>query len=315
MTPTSPRRAVARARPRHSGFWLRLGVWLATMLVIAYVAISVAAASILTTPVRRVAKVTPASAALAFEDVRFRARGGDAHIAGWYIPFASARRAVILVHGKDSSRATEFGGHFVDLAARLHERGFAVLMIDLRGHGASGDGRFGFGLVERRDVIGAVDWLETQGFRPGSVGVLGVSLGAASAIGATHADPDIGALVSDCSFADIYPVMQQHWSAASHLPDFFLPSTLLAGRVLLGQDVARSRPVDEIDDLQARPVLIIHGADDRFIPISDGRALAAADPAAQYWEVPGAGHAGAFESAPDAYAERVATFFDTYLQP
>jgi fermentation-respiration switch protein FrsA (DUF1100 family) len=79
--------------------------------------------------------------------------------------------------------------------------------------------------------------------------------------------------------------------------------------------VARSRPVDEIDDLQARPVLIIHGADDRFIPMSDGRALAAADPAAQYWEVPGAGHAGAFESVPDAYAERVATFFDTYLQP
>jgi pimeloyl-ACP methyl ester carboxylesterase len=283
------------------------------LLLVAYLGISTAAAWILTTPRRLAATTTPARAGLEYQDVRFPARGGDAQLAGGYVPSTGSRRAVVLVHGKDSSRAAELGGHFVDLAAGLHRRGIAVLLIDLRGHGDSGEGRFGFGLIERRDVIGAVDWLEAQGFAPGSIGVLGVSLGAASAIGAAHDDADIGALVADCSYADIYPVMQMHWREASGLPEVFLPSTLLAGRVLLGRDLAQSRPVDEIGALANRPVLIIHGTADRFTPLEHGRELAAADQAAEFWQVPGAGHAESYAANPAAYVERVAAFFQRGL--
>jgi uncharacterized protein len=311
MATTAQPAAEPRARARQIGLSISLG--LAGLLVALYLGISAYAASVVSLPQRDAETTTPAAVGLAFEDVRFAARGGDVQIAGWYVPHPNASQAVVLVHGKDSSRATEFGGRFVELARALHERGLAVLMIDTRGHGASGDARFAFGLTERRDIMGAVDWLETQGFQPGTIGVLGVSMGAAAAIGAAAEDPDIGALVADCSYAEIFPLMERHWTSASGLPNAFLPSTLFAGRFVVGVDLTQARPVDEIGRI-TRPVLVIHGAEDRFTPVEHGRQLAAAAPAAEYWEVPGAGHAGSYAADPQAYGERVAGFFERSLR-
>ncbi|MEN9938518.1 MAG: hypothetical protein RLZZ387_5097 [Chloroflexota bacterium] len=311
-TTTRPTSSATRpvSRARRAALWA--SAVLAALLLALYLGVSAYAASVVTLPQRDAIDVTPAVNGLAFEDVRFAASDGDVSIAGWYIPRQGATRAVVLMHGKDSSRATEFAGDFVDLGAALHARGFAVLMIDMRGHGQSEDARFTFGLRERRDIIGAVDWLEAQGFRPGAVGVLGVSMGAASAIGALADDPEIGALVADCSYADIYPLMQRHWGSTSKLPDAFLPSTLLTARVVMGEDLTRARPVDEIGDIEA-PVLIIHGDADKLTDVSHGRQLAAAAPAAEYWEVAGAPHARSYNADPQAYVERVASFFERSL--
>jgi uncharacterized protein len=292
----------------------RLAIALAIALLVVYLAISALAASILTTPQRSFGAETPAALNLAFSETSFPARGGDVTIAGWFIPQPAGRRAVVLVHGKDSSRTNEFAGHFIDFAAALHARGFAVLMIDMRGHGRSGDAHFSFGLNERRDVEGAVDWLKGQGFRAGSIGVMGVSMGAASSIGAAADDSDIGALVADCSYAAIYPIIQKEWRGASGLPEFFLPSTLLVGQLLYGYDIADASPVDEVGRIAPRPLLLIHGAADQLIPVAQAEQLKAAAPSAELWEVPGAGHAGAYLANPQAYVEKVAWFFERSLK-
>lgn len=305
--PTSTRSRVRR-------ILTSLAVAVVVLVLLIYLGISALAANILTTPQRTFGAETPAAFHLTFSDVRFPARGGDVSIAGWFIPREASRKALVLVHGKDGNRSGEFGGKFVDFAAALHDRGFAVLMIDMRGHGQSGDAHFSFGLNERRDIEGAVDWLEQQGFQPGSIGVLGVSLGAASSIGAAADDPDIGALVADSSYAAVYPIIQHEWGTVSHLPDIFLPSTLLVGRLMLGADIAASRPVDEVGRIAPRPVLIIHGTGDQLIPEEHARQLKAAGPSAELWEVPGAEHAGSYDMDPRAYTERVATFFEQHLK-
>jgi uncharacterized protein len=288
-------------------------VLLVVLLVVLYAAIAALAANVVTTPRRAPVSTTPAAAGLQYQDVQFPAATGDATIAGWYIPAENAKRAVVLVHGKDSNRATAFAGRFVELAAALHQRGFTVLMIDLRGHGESSAARFTFGLYERRDVIGAVAYLQSkQPLAPGNIGVLGVSMGAAAGIGALHDDSTIGALVADCSYAEVYPLMQMHWSEASRLPEFFLPGALLAGRMLTGVDLVQARPVAEVGKIE-QPVLIIHGDADSFTPIEQGRQLAAAAPQAEYWEVPGADHSRAYATNPSAYIERVVAFFEQAL--
>jgi dipeptidyl aminopeptidase/acylaminoacyl peptidase len=258
---------------------------------------------------------TPATYHIAYQDVRFPARGGDVRLAGWYLPRADSRRAVVLVHGKSVNRWIEFGGSFLKLAVALHARGFTVLMIDLRAHGESEGERAGFGLRERRDIVGAVDWLRQQGFAPGSVGVLGVSTGAVAAIGATADDPDIGALVADCGFANMGTLLQRHWGAASGgLPDFYRPSTILIGW-LLDYDFYADRPADEIARIAPRPVLIVHGDADGLVPLSDAEQLKAAGPSSELWVVHGAGHGGSYGTAPQAYTERVAAFFERHLAP
>lgn len=81
------------------------------------------------------------------------------------------------------------------------------MMIDLRGHGLSEDARSTFGITARRDVLGAVYWLEQRGYQAGNIGVLGYSLGAGSVIAAAAEEADIGAVWVDSLFADIQSVM------------------------------------------------------------------------------------------------------------
>ena len=293
---------------------VRFACGLAAILLIAYLGISALAATILTTPRRTLGGRTPAAFNLAYDDVRFPARADGVQIAGWFIPQPAGHQAIVLAHGKDSSRTDEFQGHFVDLAAALHAHGFAVLMIDLRGHGGSGAAHISFGLLERRDIEGAVDWLKSRGFAPGGIGVLGVSMGAASSIGAAAEDPDIGALVADCSYAAIDPIIQEQWRSASGLPDFFLPSTLLIGQLMFGYDISTANPVEEIGHIAPRPLLIIHGAADRFIPVANAEQLKAAAPTAGLWEVAGAQHASSYLANPQAYAEKVGEFFEKSLR-
>jgi fermentation-respiration switch protein FrsA (DUF1100 family) len=256
---------------------------------------------------------TPATHGVAYQDVRFLARGGDVRLAGWYMPHAGADRAVVLAHGASVNRWIEFGGGFLHLGVELQRRGFAVLMIDLRAHGESEGERVSFGVAERRDIMGAVDWLKAQGFAPGSVGVLGVSMGASAAYGAAAEDGDIVALIADCGYADMGTLLRRHWNAASGgLPAFYLPTTILMGR-LLGYDFFSDRPLDEIGRIAPRPVLIIHGDADGLVPLSDAQQLAAAGPSAELWIVPGAGHGGSYRMDPQAYTERVAAFFERNL--
>ena len=115
---------------------------------------------------------------MGYEDVGFAA-GDKVEIAGWFIPPENRRRAIVLVHGKDASRTRELDreprddqpGEFPNLAVGLSRQGFAVLMIDLRGHGQSGDSRLAFGAhgAVRRSGCGGLDSWPVASDRAGSV--------------------------------------------------------------------------------------------------------------------------------------------------
>lgn len=286
-----------------------------TMLLagISYAAISALAAHRLIRPKRRVAYgVGPWLYGLETRDVFFPASIDGTRISAWYLPNPGARRAVVLVHGKDISRGMELFGRFLELAQSLHRRGFAVLLPDLRGHGMSGAGIFSFGLYERRDVLGAVDWLQTQGFIPASIGLLGISLGSSAALGAAADGAGVGAVISDSGFARIEPLIHTQWKNETHLPQFLLPGVILMTRLLYGYDLAASSPVDEVWRIHA-PLLLMHGGQDAMIPPEHAKLLLAAAPNAELVEIPQAVHAGLYGFDPQGYTERVAAFFDRHL--
>jgi pimeloyl-ACP methyl ester carboxylesterase len=309
-----------KSRSRRNVRWQRrvgrLFAGLLVLLVVAYLGLGAVVALQMTRPKRSFsAERSPATQQLAFTDVRFPARGGDAQIAGWYVQHAAGRHVLVLVHGKDSSRTREHSGRTAELMARLYRRGFAVLAIDLRGHGQSSDGRLSFGFNEHRDILGAVDWLRDQGYPPGSIGVLGVSLGGASSILAAAKEPAIGAVVEDCAYADIAPIVRSNFVRATKLPTFVLLPARLFTRLFEGYDLLDVRPVMEIGKVAPRPLLIIHGDADQLIPLDHAYALHAAYPQSEMWILPGVRHAAAFVRGPDAYVEHVATFFAKSLKP
>ena len=244
--------------------------------------------------------------------VRFRARDGRASIDAWYLPATPRQGAVILVHGKDACRGDELKSPTFTLAQRFHAAGISVLMIDLRGHGTSSPARLSYGWHERHDVLGAVDYLLERGYAPGRIGVLGASLGGATSVLAAAEEPAIGAVVTDSAYASFEDMIERQYAKLAHLPHCFLPGALAIGRLLLGVDVRKVRPLALMPRLRGRPVLVIHSRGDRFVPACDADALAAAC-GAECWCTATDGHIGSYRALTQAYEERVVTFFARHL--
>ena len=139
-----------------------------------------------------------------YEDVRFPARDAPLELHAWWVPSSSGPQgaAVVVVHGLGACIRDR---EVLLPAGMLSGLGYGVLMLDLRDHGGSSveDGRMAGGTEEYRDVMAAVDWLVAQGLEPERIGVLGASMGAATAIVAGGQDERISAVWADTSYADV----------------------------------------------------------------------------------------------------------------
>jgi len=298
----------------------RMALGISSTLATAYIGISAFAAYTLSLPKRFFTPEAVSVFTYPPEDVELTTRDG-VKISGWFerspvqLKNANSNKVLLLVHGMGTSRTKEFGGKFPEFAAAMGKQGFNILMIDLRGHGKSGDGRFTFGLVERNDVLAAIAWLNQKGFKANQIGVLGVSSGGASAMGAVAENPSaVGALVTNGMFAEVYPIIKQEWQSSSGLPDFFLPSTLAIAHLITGYDLGASKPVEEIKRLSDRPIFIIHSELEYFIPISNALALTSADPNAEFWKTTVKEHARNYNADPKEYVKRVTEFFNRNLK-
>ncbi len=100
---------------------------------------------------------------------------------------------VFLIHGLLSSM-----GEFGDYPKRINERGYAVLAIDLEGHGKSG-GKRGFESVKKnlKNIETWIHYLEDRGMLKRPLIIIGHSLGAATTIYALASNiGDIGIAIA-----------------------------------------------------------------------------------------------------------------------
>ena len=175
-------------------FTIRRIIALIVGLVGVYVWVSYRMAADLTMAERTELEGTPADFDHVYETVRFMSRRGDVMLDGWYMAGRGGMPAVVLVHGIGSNRT---GGDMTELACLLNDRGYGVLMFDLRGHGESGEGLMSGGWHERMDVLGAIDYLLGRGVPADRIGLLGFSLGAATCALAAAEEPRVRAIVLD----------------------------------------------------------------------------------------------------------------------
>jgi uncharacterized protein len=287
-------------------------MWSATIILVAalaYFIVGAVAALTMTKPDDHPQYTDdPGTFGLDFESVRFRSRMDQLQIAGWFIPNRGAEHVMILVHGRDASKQNAISGKFPRLAAELHGVGLAVLMIDLRGHGESEGKRYTFGVHERRDVLGALDFLIEQGFAPGKIGVLGISLGGAAVIGAAVEERAIGAVVVESTFADINLLIKPKWKPESGLPLFFLPGVFLMWQLLIGFDLRKVKPVEELRYISPRPILVLHSRVDEKVDIAHAYVIKDAVPEVKLVIFEGCNHAELFRDQPEKYLDVLLDF-------
>jgi fermentation-respiration switch protein FrsA (DUF1100 family) len=253
-----------------------------------------------------------------YEAVELRDRTGTVGIAGWWIPAeASAAPVVVVVHGYTSCRRDPA----VLLASgMLHRNGFAVLAIDLRNHGDSGrtGGRHTGGVRESADVLGAWDWLVHERHRPAvQVGLLGISLGAATVLIAAGAEPEVAAVWADSSYGDIDEATEAE-IRRNGLPGFLLPGGRLVARLLDGPGLTGTDPIHGIAAMSGRAVSITHGTADSRLDVryADELIRAGADAGARVesWIVEGSEHTQAIFDRPAEYEQRLVDFFARALR-
>ncbi len=311
MPPAAP--PAPRARRRR----LVIGLWAAAAVAAAaYLGVALLVAETLTKPRRRALVSSPAALELTYEDVTFTSTGdADAvTLRGWFLPVAGSDRAVVIAHGRNSTRTGDNGQHLPDAAA-LVAGGYNVLLFDFRAHGLSGGTRYTLGAAEQRDVLGAVAYLEGRGFSPEHMGFWAHSMGAATVLLAADSSPAIHTIVADSSFARLDDLLARELPRASGLPGFFNPPIIFFGRVLFGMDTTILNPVDAVAALPPRSLFVIHAEADGLVPVEHAQRIAAAAGPAVHdlWIVPGARHDRVSAVVPDEYRARVLAFFGKRL--
>jgi dipeptidyl aminopeptidase/acylaminoacyl peptidase len=289
--------------------WL-LGLGLVALIGV-YLVVALALVMGATQANRKAAVSLPGDFGLPYEEVTFPSREGDVELSGWLIPGAPEQPYVIFVHGLDSERSADGA---VDLASRLVEQGYNVLLFDLRGHGRSGGERISGGYFEREDVLGAYDFLLSRGAVAGRVGLLGFSLGGGVAIMAAADERGIVAVVADSAFADIDDLIAQETARKTFLSEELVPVFLPAARLfadrLYGIDLGDISPERDAA-LLTFPVLLIHGdADSRIPPSHSRRIQQRAHLGSELWSPADLEHVDAFLAQPDEYARRVIGYLE-----
>jgi dipeptidyl aminopeptidase/acylaminoacyl peptidase len=205
----------------------------------------------------------------------------------------------------------------LSIAEFLHHAGFSVLTYNSRARVPSGGKYVTVGALEQKDVVSVVNYaVGRSDVDANRIGVLGISMGGASAILAAAKDKRIRAVVDDSGFSDGPRVIATAFEHFVHLPAFpFAPITVAIADSRAGIDITRVRPIDVVAEISPRPLLIIHDQGDP-VALADNslRNFAAAGQPKQLWLVPGSGHADAQIIAKSQYQSRVTSFFEAALR-
>jgi fermentation-respiration switch protein FrsA (DUF1100 family) len=214
---------------------------------------------------------------------------------------------MLLLHGVRADRREMTGR-----ARFLWRLGYSVLWIDLPAHGESPAAHITYGFNEALGVKAALGYLSRE-FPAEKVGVIGVSLGAASLV-LSKPSPAPSAVVLESMFPTIREAVQDR--LALHLGSFAEPAAPMLLWQLdwrLGISPEQLRPIVDLPALHA-PVLIAAGDIDRHTTLPETRRIyAAANEPKELWIVQGAAHVDLHSFTPVAYEARISEFLAKYM--
>ena len=211
---------------------------------------------------------------------RIQVRGADNILLDGRFFRGAHSSLVILASGYGDTQ-----DQMLSIAEFLHRAGFSVLTYNSRARATSGGKYVTLGAMEQQDVVSLVNYaVGRRDVDANRIGILGISMGGASAILAAARDKRLRAVVDDSGFR-------------------------------ANVDVNRVRPMDVITEVSPRSLLIIHESGDAIVPVDNSlRNFAAACQPEELWLVPGSGHAQAETIAKPEYETRVTKVFEDALR-
>ncbi|KAB2939739.1 MAG: alpha/beta hydrolase [Hyphomicrobium sp.] len=211
-------------------------------------------------------RVAPASFNLQGVKERVIDAPDGVRLVSWYAPAAPGQPTLLYFHGNAGNLASRS-----ERVRRFIGRGYGVLFLSYRGYGGSTGSP-----SERTNVADARLAYETlikDGIEPDDIIVYGESLGSGVAV-QLAADNAVGGLVLDAPYTSIVDVAALAYPYLPVRPFMF----------------DRYETMRHLPRVKA-PLLVMHGEDDRVIPVDMGKAIyAAAKAPKEIVTFPRAGH-------------------------
>ena len=199
------------------------------------------------------------------ETVEISATDGE-KLVGHIYRCESAKRIIIAMHGWRSSWSRDFGS----ISDFWQQNGCTIVYADQRGQNASGGEYIGFGLVERFDCRDWIDWVNksiNENNLP--IYLAGISMGATTVLMASSLElaPNVHGIMADCGFTSPHAIWK-HVADNNLRISYSLVSAMANSMYKRKMDM----DTDEYSTTEALaqtdiPVLLIHGSDDRFVPV------------------------------------------------
>jgi len=176
---------------------------------------------------------------------------------------------VVILHGLTESKASfpYFGA-----AKRLANKGYDVVLPDLRAHGRSGGKYVTFGAKEKYDVKTVMDALLREGAVREPICVFGVTLGAATAIQYAAIDPRCKKVFAMTPYKDVRSLARRRLLMLS---DKDFQAALKKAGTMAKFDPDEASSVAAAGKLKV-PLLLVHGMLDVSVPTENSDAIFAA---------------------------------------
>jgi dipeptidyl aminopeptidase/acylaminoacyl peptidase len=233
------------------------------------------------------------------EPVEFASRNGPT-LRGWFSPGDKYPDIAIIVmtgHGGNTS----FTLPDAEILARS---GFSTLIFE---HRSCADPALSAstGYFESFDLLGAVDYLRS---RPDvhHIGALGFSEGGTASLLAAADEPALEAVVAMGGYDSLERDIRDSDRNLSLMEKGIRQMIIWSIELQLRVTISASSPVDVINRISPHPLLLIYG--EHELPPGQNLFDAAGEPK-ELWVVPGAGHGGYSDAAPEEYPRRIVEFF------
>ena len=216
----------------------------------------------------------------------------------------------IIVHG--------YGGQGLDMgnyAQNFYQKGYNVLVVDLRGSGLSEGDYLGMGWIDRLDILEWINYLIEKDENCEII-LFGVSMGASTVMMTSGEDlpKNVKLAIEDCGYTSVWNEFEYQLEKIFNLNSFpFLNMASLVTKIRAGYFLSEASATKKLEKTKI-PILFIHGDRDDFVPsymVKENYKSTSGKK--ELLIVKGAEHANSSKIAPTLYWNTVDKFIKKYI--
>ncbi len=207
---------------------------------------------------------------------------------------------ILGVHGWANTSSS-----LLPLCPALTQR-YRVFLLNTRNHCESDEEGYSTIVKFREDIHSAAQYISQEYLRGASVILLGHSLGAAASLYEASLNPEIQAVISISSFADLENMMRDGFKK-SKLPETVIHGLMTYIEFRIGERLPNVTPLNTIRRIK-RPVLLVHGTKDAVVDYADVQKLkeAANNPATEVFTMKDCTHSSMLKN--EALPQKILDF-------